>query len=140
MVNKCSVKGCFTNYDGHDKGTVFSLPDDANQRKKWILFANRDSSIKNIFICYKHFDPKFIVNTPKRVKLLNNLKPVPQIIPTSQELVNLPPAAVMETIKPGRKPPTMRNFREDEIDKFKELDDIKSLDDLNEKKSEDTWT
>ena len=30
MVNKCSVVGCFTNYDGHDKGTVFGFPKDVD--------------------------------------------------------------------------------------------------------------
>ena len=34
MVNKCSVPGCKTNHVGGDKGTVFELPDDEEQRNK----------------------------------------------------------------------------------------------------------
>ena len=38
MVNKCSVIGCKTNYEGHEKGTVFPLPTEKEQRQQRIKF------------------------------------------------------------------------------------------------------
>ena len=106
MVNKCSVIGCFTNYEIHDRGTVFP-PDDVEQRAKWIKFLNRKdySSLKHVFICYKHLKKEVILNTPKRVKLNVALKPVPTIIPPSQKVHNLPPAPILESITNARQPP-----------------------------------
>lgn len=136
MVNKCSVVGCFTNYEGYEKGTVFPLPEDKEQRQQWIKFLHRQDSyyIKHVFICYKHFAEDRIAKTPKRVKLLHNLKPVPTIIPKSQETVNLPPTAVFETIKTPRKPAKERIFRDDELQAFKAKDEIKSINDITDKK------
>ena len=34
MVNKCCVPGYKTSHVGGDKGTVFKLPDDGEQRNK----------------------------------------------------------------------------------------------------------
>ena len=52
MGYKCSIIGCFTNYAGYDKRTVFALPQDEEQKVKWIKFLNRKDSatLKNIFI------------------------------------------------------------------------------------------
>ena len=93
MGKKCSVVGCFTNYAGYDRGTVFSLPQDEEQRMKWIKFLNREdaSSLKKIQICYKHFADNVMEKTPTRIKLSSTLKPVPTLIPNSQEVINLPP-------------------------------------------------
>ena len=132
MVFKCSVVGCFTNYAGYDKGTVFRLPDDTEQRKKWIRFLNRSDhdSLKMIKICYKHFEEKALHKTPTRVQLNSKMKPVPTIIPSTQKTNNLPPFAVMETLKNARKPPTARNFGEDELLKFNKMNSISSFDDI----------
>lgn len=139
MVNKCSVIGCFTNYAGYDRGTVFKLPEDIQQRKQWIKFLNRQDHevLKHVFICYKHFADNLIENTPKRVKLLHKLRPVPTKIPESQEIVNLPPTATLETIRTPRKPPKFRPFQEDELENFKKVDKITCLEDINEKKVND---
>ena len=65
MINKCSVVGYFTNYSGCNKGTVFPLHQDEDQKRKWIMFLNRRdyASMKNIFICFKHFAEEVISNT-----------------------------------------------------------------------------
>ena len=57
MLNKCSVNGCLTNYGGHDKGAMFGLPKDEEQRKKWKEFLHHpdSSSLKSLFVCHKHF-------------------------------------------------------------------------------------
>ena len=132
MVNKCSIIGCHTNYSGHEKGAVYPLPEEKEQRKKWLLFANRESSLKHLFVCYKHFEGKFLRNTAKYVKLIKNLKPVPTIIPKTQKISNLPATAILETIKPSRKPPTIRVFQKDEMDMFTKQDQITSLNDITE--------
>ena len=84
MGFKCSVIGCFTNYKGYDKGTVFLLPSgDKDQRLKWLKFLNRNDAenLKNVYICQKHFDENVLIKTPTRVKLNNEVKPVPTNIP-----------------------------------------------------------
>ena len=135
MVNKCSVIGCFTNYAGYDRGTVFPLPKDTDQRSKWITFLNRNDhdSMPYVFICQKHFAPEVLCKTPTRVKLRSELKPVPTIVPDSQKIVNLPAAAIMETIKSARKPPKERIFQEDQLEKFRKKDSIACLNDLASK-------
>lgn len=134
MVNKCSIVGCFTNYSGYDKGTVFSLPQDEIQRQQWIKFVNRkDHSSMKIFVCFKHFRKDVLAKTSKGVKLITNLNPVPTIIPDSQKIVNLPSAAIMETIKTPRKPPKIRIFQEDQLGDFKKKDAITCLDDIDAK-------
>lgn len=132
MVNKCSIVGCYTNYVGYEKGTVFPLPEDEEQKTKWIKFLNRKDSteLKNIFICYKHFAEDVTVKTPTRIKLKSTLKPVPTIVPDSQKVINLPPAAIFETLKTPRKPPKPRVLREDELDDFKKKDCISNLEDV----------
>ena len=92
MFNKCSEVGCSTNYSGYGTRTVFPLPKAENQKKQWLKFLHRPdaTSLKNIFICYKHLNPDVVVKTPKRLKLLHEMKQVPTIIPESQKTVNLP--------------------------------------------------
>ena len=52
---------------------------------------------------------------PNRLRLLHEMKPIPSIIiPESQKTVNLPSAAVLDTLKTPRKPPKVRVFHEDE--------------------------
>ena len=63
-----------------------------------------------------------------------NLKPVPNIITRSQNPVNHPPAAVLQSIKSGRKPPKERLFREDELSKLKATDKINSIHDITDEK------
>ena len=121
MVNKFSVFGCSTNYSGYDTGTVFPLPKAEDQKKQSLEFLHPPdtTTLKNIFICYKHFTSDVIVKTPKRLKLLHEMKPVPTIIPESQITVNLPSTAVFDILKTPRKPPKVRVFHEDEYTKFK---------------------
>ena len=83
IVNKFSVNGCLTNYDGHDKGAMFGLPKDEEQRKKWIQFLNSpdSSSLKSLFFVYdKHFEVDLVKRNEKRMKLDYKLKSVPIII------------------------------------------------------------
>ena len=56
----CSVIGCKTNYKGHEKGIIFPLLTGKEQRQQWIKFLRcQDSnSLKNVYICYKHFAEK----------------------------------------------------------------------------------
>ena len=85
MANKCSVVGCSTNYSGYDTGTVFPLPKEGDQKKQWLklLHQTDETTLMNIFICYKHFTSDVIATTPKRLKLLHEKKPAPTIITES---------------------------------------------------------
>ena len=56
-------------------------------------------SLKNIMVCYKHFEEKALHKTPTRVQMNSKMKPVSTIIPSTQETINLPPVAVMKTLK-----------------------------------------
>ena len=66
--------------------------------------------------------------------LIHNLKSVPNIITKSQNPVSHPPAAVLQSIKSGRKPPKERLFREDELSKFMATDKINSIHDITVEK------
>ena len=62
------------------------------------------------------------------------LKPVPTLIPKDQKSTNSPPAAILETIKAPRKPPTTRVFQKDELHNFRQLDVISKFEDITEEK------
>ena len=86
MVNKCSVFGCFTNFKGHEVGTVFGLHSfkDIELKKKWIKFINRediDEKSECVYVCEKHFEEKFIKRNAARPRLIKKLHPVPSIYP-----------------------------------------------------------
>ena len=136
MVNKCSVPGCKTNHVAGEAGTVFELPDEEEQRNKWISFINSDNLVtyKHIFVCYKHFADHFVKRNDKRFHLIKSLKPFPTILPTSQLNINISEAErESANSKTPRKPPKVRNVQEDELEQFKEIDTIRSLDDIDEK-------
>ena len=141
MFNKCSEVGCSTNYSGYGTSTVFPLPKAENQKKQWLKFLQRPdaTSLKNIFICYKHLPPDVVVKTPKRLKLLHEMKPVPTIIPESQKTVNLPSIAVLDTLKTPQKPSKVRVFHEYEYIKFKATDEITALEHITENKVKQLW-
>ena len=135
VVNKCSFIGCFANYEIHDRDTVFPLPDDVEQRAKCIKFLNgKDySSLKHVFICYKHLIKEVFLNTPELVKLNAALKPVPTIFPPSYKVQNLPPPPVLESITNARKSPKMTICQEDELEKFRKHDIIENIADIASK-------
>ena len=118
VVNKCSFIGCFTNYEIHDRDTVFPLPDDVEQRAKCIKFLNgKDySSLKHVFICYKQFIIEVFLNTP------------------SHKVRNLPPRTpVLESITNAIKSPKMTICQEDELEKFRKHDIIENIADIASK-------
>lgn len=137
MPNKCTIRGCLTNYNGHEKGSVFLLPkDDDVQRKQWLKFLNFEyaDSLKAIYICYKHFEPRFLLNAKMGLILNKKMRPVPTLIPKDQKSNSSPPKAILETISAPRKPPKMRVFQEDELSRFKKLDAISKFEDITEEK------
>ena len=131
MVNKCSVPGCFSNHAGHEKETVFALPEDGQQRNLWLRFITRSDveEFKHIFVCAKHFSEDVIKKNEKRCRLIKQLNPVPTIVPPRQNISNVS-EAVLRTIKPTRKPPKARIYQEDQLPDFKKQDSIASLDSI----------
>ena len=124
MFNKCSVFGCFTNFQGHDAGTVFGLPNNEDLKSRWLKFINRsdlDPTSSFIFVCEKHFENKYFnKNNPQRIRLIKKLNPVPTIYP---EKISAITPSLLPNISQPRKPPTQRIYQPDEInsDSYKKL-------------------
>ena len=132
MVNKCNATCCFSNYPGHDSATLFKLPEDKDLQLKWIKFLNREttSSLKNIFLCEKHFEDKYLKKNEKRSRLILSMRPVPTIHSDSQKYYLR--LSSQPTITATRKPPTSRVFQEDELEKFRARDKIEHFNQINE--------
>lgn len=133
MVNKCSCRGCFTNFPGHDQGSVFKLPKEETLRNQWIKFINRKNedikSMKYVFVCEKHFKEKYLNKNRDRPRLKTNLNPIPTMLSGSQK--NLP-KSVLPSISVPRKPPVQRNAQEDQSKHFMDIDRILDFSQINE--------
>ena len=133
MVNKCSCRGCFTNFEGFERGSVFALPKKDELRKQWIKFINRKEvdvySFKYIFICEKHFEGKYLNRNGVRTRLIASMNPIPTVLSESQ--LNLPRSAQPTIIK-QRKPPAERMVQQDEHELFFNNDRIFNFLQLNE--------
>ena len=81
MGNKCRVKGCFTNYQNHDNGAVFKLPEEPAVKQMWIEFLNRNDieELKSVFICEKHFEEIYLNRNQTRTRLNKSMLPVPTL-------------------------------------------------------------
>ena len=57
MGRKCCVTECTSNYNRNDKISVFRLPKDPDERKRWIQCIPRDNipDNSNTVVCVKHF-------------------------------------------------------------------------------------
>ena len=57
MPRKCCVTGCRGNYDSDNKVRVFRLPQNQEERKKWIKSIPRDNTPDkpDTVTCEKHF-------------------------------------------------------------------------------------
>ena len=75
MVRKCCVTGCKSNYlSKKEKVTVYRLPSDPEERKKWIKAIPRDNipDSPNTVVCVKHVPPGFPVLKIKRKSRLRD--------------------------------------------------------------------
>ena len=64
MVKKCCVTGCNSNYLKETKRvTVYRLPSNPEERKRWIKAIPRDNipDKPKTVVCAKHFPPPFAV-------------------------------------------------------------------------------
>ena len=133
MVNKCSVFGCKTNYDGHDAGTVFGLKavKDPERKAKWFAFCNRKDLRPDgsIFVCEKHFEEKFMRRNDKQPRLNKNLNPVPTIQPLG---VYEDKPSCLPSIPKARKPPKQRVFQPDQQPQYESTFVVESFEDINE--------
>jgi len=130
MVNKCRVLGCTTNYQGHESAAVFKLPKNEEVKQRWIKFLNRKDvhELKNVFVCEKHFEEKYLKRNDDRVRLINSLFPVPTLCTGTNEQSY----SVLPSNLALRKPPAERVFQQDELKKFKDYDSIYSFSDIDE--------
>ena len=78
MVIYCSVTNCSTNSRGKEKGPTIKLPQKELLRSQGIGFVGQECSAdKNIFICAKHFEEKYLSRYEKRTRLKTDLNPAP---------------------------------------------------------------
>ena len=61
MVKKNCVTGCRGNYDSQNKVQVFRLPQDEDERKRWLNAIPRDNTpnTQDTVICERHFPSGF---------------------------------------------------------------------------------
>ena len=89
---------------------------------KWIAFWDREDvhSLKNVFICERHFEDKFLKKNEKRFRLAMEKNKVPTILPGRKKSEH------------RRKEPALRIFQEDQLDDFKRKDTITDFSDFDE--------
>ena len=108
MPNKCSVTGCYTNFNEGTKKTVFKFPGDPGLSKKSVEFLNRrDYEITEYsIICIDNFEERFIIQHQTRAALNYSMNPIPIIHPSFMSLSLAPVPSE------SRKTPTIRNFNQ----------------------------
>ena len=112
---------------------MFSLPKNEDCKQKSLKFINRTNcdSLKNIFVCYKHFKDKFLNINDERVTLLRKDNPVPTLR-TDGSCEPHCSSAVLESITQPRKLLRSIPFQDDEYARFKKEDTITCLSDITE--------
>ena len=126
MPNKCSVTGCYTNFNEGPKKTVFKFPGDPVLSKKWFEFVNRnDFEIsKYSVICIDHFEERFIIKHETKMTLNYSMSPIPTIHPS------FIPSSLAPVPSEPRKAPKIRIFQPDELKTFKSTFEIGSFGDV----------
>ena len=126
MPNKCSVSGCYTNFNEGPNKTVFKFPGDPVLSRKWLEFVNRnDFEIsKYSVICIDHFEERFIIQHETKMTLNYSMNPIltihPSFIPLSLAPIPSEP----------RKTPKIRIYQPDELQTFKSKFEIGSFGDV----------
>ena len=78
MVIYCSVTNFSINSRGKEKGPVIKLHQKEPLRSQWIGFVGQECSVdKNIFICAKHFEEKYLSRNYLRTRIKTHLNPAP---------------------------------------------------------------
>ena len=131
MVNKCSCRGCLTNYSGGSlSGAVFGLPKEGDVQDAWLKFVNREKEdLKHVYVCEYHFEEKYLNRNKKRARLIANFKLIPTLLSDSQK--NLRKTQLPTMVK-RRNPPKQINVQEDELQTFRVQDRIKDFSDIND--------
>ena len=138
MPNKCSAFGCRTNYDScvstTKKLSTFGFPLEPADRKDlllphWLKFVNRSDyhPSTHSVLCELHFDDKYIIRGKKKDTLNWDLNPIPQFHSTEARKRQ----STCETLSELRKPPKVRIFQPDEMNKFTTSDVIKNFEELD---------
>ena len=68
-------------YSWYSSGAVFKLHEVFHEplRSSWIKFLNVDiTSMKSVFVCFKHFDDVHLNKEDKRIRLNVHLNPIQQ--------------------------------------------------------------
>ncbi|EDW80550.1 uncharacterized protein Dwil_GK11594 [Drosophila willistoni] len=80
VTRMCAYKDCDNYYNIHDKTrrnvTLFAFPKQPDRAKLWReLAAVHPKSSEQLFMCSKHFDPKYIAKSNTRSKLVGEAVP-----------------------------------------------------------------
>ena len=126
MPNKCSVTGCYTNYQDGPKKPIFKFPADSILSRKCAEFLNRrDFQITtNSVICIDHFEERFIIQYSTRSTLNHSMHPIPTIHPS------FIPSNLATVPNKSRKTPTLRIYQSDELESFKSKFQLSSFADV----------
>ena len=129
MPNKCAVFGCYTGYSSNQSKPLFHFPNDNHKTLQdlWVKFLNRENYIitPQSCVCIDHFEEKYIIQHPKRQRLIpyrNNPIPTinPDVIPLSlTKIPTLPRNASKKSI-----------FQEEQLKDFKIKYQVNDLDDV----------
>ena len=83
--------GMLNESQGHDLGSVFSIPNIEVHKTQRLSFINTNiETLKKAYAYFKHFEPKFLLFSKKIVKLSHVMNPAPTWIPNAQKSSNLP--------------------------------------------------
>ena len=74
IINKCSLFGCFTNYEGYARVFELKSVKDVDWIQQWLIFCNRSHLNPNsrVFICEKRFKERFIMRRNVQQTRLTN--------------------------------------------------------------------
>jgi hypothetical protein len=130
MVKKCCVTGCNSNYlKESEKVTVYRLPSNPEERKRWMKAIPRDNipDKPDTVVCAKHFPPNFAVVKVKGRERPSEPPSIFKNLPKS--LLPTPPPLKRSTNKATS---ASRSIKEDELSKFLEADKFSSLQNLTD--------
>ena len=118
----CDSQGDEKPVDDEEKSLVrnfhFPLKRNTHLLTCWEKFVNREPDWKatpNTVVCSRHFERKFIKINERCATLDWQTNPIPSVYVNEQDKKH---PSLMPTLVRMRKPPTKRNYQDDELPKF----------------------
>ena len=132
MVNKCSVKGCKSNYRSNKSPyvPVYKLPEHTEDKKRWMeaISDNVENITRNTRICRLHWPPNEILMV--RIKRFTRPKDPPTVFVSSTSTMERCKSSKSRDIYSRKIALEVRGAISDEIEMFEARDCICSFEDL----------